>query len=148
MSPARRSYNLAPTPATDRADDWRDSALCIGVDPEWFFVDGSKWALHPADEARAKAICADCPVVAECLAFAIKRGDKDSVAGGLTPKERDALIRKPRRPSTRGAKPAMKCVNGHDTSQPGSRLPNRDCRQCARDRSARQRAKQKKAQAS
>ena len=24
MSPARRTYNLAPTPATDRADDWRD----------------------------------------------------------------------------------------------------------------------------
>ena len=150
MSPARRSYNLAPTPATDRADDWRDHAACVGEDSELFYVPGDAWSNHPEQQALLKAICDRCPLATfeACLKDAIERNDKHAWRANTTPAERDSLRRKAKRPSTRGAKPAMKCVNGHDTSQPGSRLPNRDCRQCARDRSARQRAKQKEAQAS
>ena len=148
MSPARRSFNLAPTPATDRAEDWRSSAACTTVDPNLF--DPALYDMrHGGKEqavAEALAVCASCPVRQQCLEALFD--DKWLILGGTTPEERARLRRKPRRPSTRGAKPAMNCVNGHDTSEPGSRLPNRDCRQCARDRSVRQRAKQKEAQAS
>ncbi|HEY9497267.1 MAG TPA: WhiB family transcriptional regulator [Intrasporangium sp.] len=99
MSPARRTFNLAPTPATDRADDWRDDAACLDVDPELFFTGGypSAWGKHPEDAARAKAICADCPVVAECLTHAYEVGDGHSIRGGLTPSQRDRLRRKAKR---------------------------------------------------
>ncbi|MFF2227681.1 WhiB family transcriptional regulator [Streptomyces globisporus] len=42
--------------------DWMDSAVCAGVDPELWF---------PTSDPghKAKAICADCPVLAECKAF-------------------------------------------------------------------------------
>ena len=153
MSPARRSFNLAPTPATDRAEDWRHNIPpCANVEPELFYVPGDIKAWERPEHAEQLAIvrglCGPCPLRSDCLAGAIEQGDKHTFRGNTTPAERDSLRRKAKRPSTRGAKPAKKCVNGHDTSQPGSRLPNRDCRQCARDRSARQRAKQKEAQAS
>ena len=148
MSPARRSFNLAPTPATDRAEDWRDSALCIGVDPEWFFVDGSQWAKHPAEEARAKAICADCPVIAECLENAYATNDGHSIRGGLTPHERDKARRNAKRASRIKPPDPGRCRNNHDLTAPGARYANRNCRQCALDRQARVRSKQKEAKAS
>ena len=44
--------------------DWTESAACRGMDPNWW---------HPprgGDALKAKAICATCPVTAECLADA------------------------------------------------------------------------------
>lgn len=55
------------------------------LDPEWWF-----------DEEMtevAKAICNSCPIVNECLRFAIQEGIKDGVWGGLTPSERGILGR-------------------------------------------------------
>lgn len=40
---------------------------------------------------EAKAICATCPVQAQCLKFAIDNDERDGVWGGLTAKERKAL---------------------------------------------------------
>ena len=148
MSPARRSFNLAPTPATDRADDWRDRAACLTVDPEWFFVDGDKWGKHSDDEARAKAVCDGCPAVAECLKEALAQGDGHSIRGGLTPNERDRLRRNANRP-TRAQRPKpTKCAKGHDVTLPGARYANGMCVECTRGRNARWRAKQKEAKAS
>ena len=67
-------------------------ALCVGMDPEFFFpLPGGALGI-----AAAKAVCAECPVRAECLAFALGFGDNEpgAVYGGLTGEERDALARR------------------------------------------------------
>lgn len=46
---------------------WTKDAACATTDPDAFFPD-------PSDKdtaARAKAVCAGCPVRAECLQFAV-----------------------------------------------------------------------------
>ncbi|MGH8898415.1 MAG: WhiB family transcriptional regulator [Egibacteraceae bacterium] len=74
---------------------WRDKAGCLGMDCELFFPLGST---GPALEqiARAKAVCQDCPVVHECLEWALGTG-QDGIWGGLTQDERRALRRARRR---------------------------------------------------
>lgn len=65
---------------------WRDRAACAGMDVRVFYT------LQPA---KAKAICARCPVRAECLAVAMffERDAlrRHGVWGGLTPGERERL---------------------------------------------------------
>lgn len=69
--------------------DWRHRAACRDVDPELFFPVGSAGPAQ-VQTARAKAVCARCPVVAECLGFAV-RALAEGVAGGLTAAERGRL---------------------------------------------------------
>jgi len=78
--------------------DWRHQALCRGFDPEiWFPVGDGGPALIQA--AEAKAVCAACPVQADCLAFALESGCSDGIWGGLDVDERRAF----RRPRARTA---------------------------------------------
>lgn len=48
--------------------DWRSSAACHGVDPDLFFP---KEGTGCNAGKEAKAICATCPVRAECLEHAL-----------------------------------------------------------------------------
>lgn len=43
---------------------------------------------------RAKRVCTTCPVIQECLAYALARTETQGVYGGLTPDERAGLFRK------------------------------------------------------
>jgi hypothetical protein len=43
--------------------------------------------------SRAKAVCATCPVAAECLTWAIESNQPEGIWGGHTPKERRAIRR-------------------------------------------------------
>jgi WhiB family transcriptional regulator, redox-sensing transcriptional regulator len=61
---------------------WRDLALCLEVDPELFFPAPGENP-HPA-----RRVCAQCPVSAQCLDYAISTGQRFGVWGGLTPEER------------------------------------------------------------
>lgn len=64
---------------------WRESAACLEVIGEVDFFPS------PDDEvsiARAKAVCAACPVIEECGVFALETGQVDGVWGGLTARER------------------------------------------------------------
>lgn len=70
---------------------WRDRALCREVDPDLFFPPGDG-PLGQRQIAQAKAVCAGCPVIAECLAFALTQLPH-GIAGGTTPAERVALRR-------------------------------------------------------
>lgn len=72
--------------------EWRERAACRDEDPELFFPIGDG-ALAQAQMERAKAICARCPVVRECLAWALKTGQDAGVWGGLTEQERRQLRR-------------------------------------------------------
>jgi WhiB family redox-sensing transcriptional regulator len=66
--------------------NWRDRAACRSADPELFFPVGDDGPAL-AQVAAAKAVCARCPVVAECLSFAMVVLP-EGVAGGLTVQER------------------------------------------------------------
>ena len=69
--------------------DWRDAASCRASDPDVFFPDGE----DVEGIARAKAICATCPVREDCLTFAVELNQTDGIWGGRTPAERRRLRR-------------------------------------------------------
>ncbi len=65
---------------------WEENARCHQYDPEVFF------APKASAERRAKAICARCPVMADCLSFALQARMEFGVWGGMTWKERKGLL--------------------------------------------------------
>ncbi len=70
--------------------DWTTRAACRATDPDELFVQG-------AAQNRAKAVCSGCPVRTECLADALDNRVEFCVWGGMTERERRALLR--RRPN-------------------------------------------------
>jgi len=70
--------------------DWAIEAACRTTDPDSLFVQG-------AAQNRAKAICVGCVVRTECLADALDNRVEFGVWGGMTERERRALLR--RRPN-------------------------------------------------
>ena len=85
----------APRPTTAAeplSGDWRHRAVCRDVDPEWFFPTAEKGPVHDAEVERAKGVCAQCPVRAQCLDDALARLPY-GIAGGLTEGERRGLKR-------------------------------------------------------
>lgn len=78
---------------TSAEDDWRHKALCRYVDPEIHFPVGTS---GPAllRIAEAKTVCGRCPVVTECLNWALETGQDAGVWGGMSEDERRALKRR------------------------------------------------------
>src|SRR5882672_217267 len=72
--------------------DWSAQAACRTTDPDELFVQG-------AAQNRAKTVCSGCPVRTECLADALDNRVEYGVWGGMTERERRALLR--RRPEVR-----------------------------------------------
>lgn len=68
-------------------DDWSAKAACRTTDPDALFVQG-------AAQNRAKAICLGCSVRTECLADALDNRIEFGVWGGMTERERRALLRR------------------------------------------------------
>ncbi|WP_113701453.1 WhiB family transcriptional regulator [Nonomuraea lactucae] len=63
---------------------WLRGGACRSSDPELFFP----LAPSPAQEARAKAVCATCQVLEQCRSYALRAGESEGIWGGLTPAER------------------------------------------------------------
>jgi WhiB family transcriptional regulator, redox-sensing transcriptional regulator len=81
--------------------NWRHRAVCKDEDPELFFPIGEehtsgKTPTAPVrlQHAKAKTVCARCPVVSDCLDWAVTTGQGFGVSGGMTPDERRALKRR------------------------------------------------------
>ncbi|MGV9255643.1 WhiB family transcriptional regulator [Streptomyces sp. NPDC003697] len=70
--------------------DWAERGTCRVGNPDDLFVEG-------AAQHRAKAVCTGCPVRTECLAYALDQRIEHGVWGGMTERERRALLR--RRPT-------------------------------------------------
>ena len=68
-------------------DNWPALAACQDGDPDALFVQG-------AEQNVAKKICRECPVRYECLADALDNRIEYGVWGGLTERERRALLRR------------------------------------------------------
>jgi WhiB family transcriptional regulator, redox-sensing transcriptional regulator len=73
--------------------DWRHRAACRDEDPELFFPVGNS---GPAllQIAEAKTVCRRCPVVSDCLTWALESGQDAGVWGGMSEDERRAAKRR------------------------------------------------------
>jgi WhiB family transcriptional regulator, redox-sensing transcriptional regulator len=69
---------------------WISQGSCLRADPDDLFVQG-------AQQNRAKALCLGCVVRTECLADALDNRTEFGVWGGMTERERRALLK--RRPN-------------------------------------------------
>ncbi len=70
--------------AEDRG--WPSKALCRKTNPDDMFVRGAK-------QRQAAMICRHCPVVQECAADALDNKVEFGVWGGLTERQRRALLK-------------------------------------------------------
>ena len=65
---------------------WVAQARCRGADPDELFVRG-------AAQRKAAVICRHCPVIAECGADALDNRVEFGVWGGMTERQRRALLK-------------------------------------------------------
>mgnify|MGYP001458295404 CR=1 FL=1 len=68
-------------------EDWIAEAACRTTDPDELVVQG-------AAQNRVKAVCMTCRVRTECLADALDHRVEFGVWGGMTERERRALLRR------------------------------------------------------
>ncbi|MEY5145006.1 MAG: hypothetical protein RL745_373 [Actinomycetota bacterium] len=78
--------------------DWRHASACRDADPELFFPIGTTGPALVQIE-QAKAICRTCPVIDECLQWALDAGEEAGVWGGTSEDERRLLKRRAYRPA-------------------------------------------------
>ena len=65
---------------------WVSSARCRSTDPDRLFVRG-------AAQRKAAVICRRCPVITECAAEALDNQMEFGVWGGMTERQRRALLK-------------------------------------------------------
>jgi len=68
-------------------EQWALQGACIDAEPDALFVRG-------AAQQLAKQVCMSCPVIAECLADALDNRTEFGVWGGMTERERRALLKR------------------------------------------------------
>lgn len=73
----------------DDNGEWREHALCRGMDPDKFHPE--RWAQQKVRDA--KAVCAKCPVATDCLEYALKNAEKIGIWGGTSEVERVRIRR-------------------------------------------------------
>jgi WhiB family redox-sensing transcriptional regulator len=98
-------------------EPWMQDAACAQTDPDMFFP-------TPGDHAsEARAVCAVCPVRDECLAYALRTGQRIGIWGGMSAAERSRI----------GAEPTRACVDcGADIGDRTTRA--RRCVRCSNRR--------------
>jgi WhiB family redox-sensing transcriptional regulator len=76
---------------------WQDDANCKGLDTNIFFPEVFGDQQNGMIWEQAKRICHECSVTDECLKselpFEQASGRRNGMWGGLTPKERDQLVK-------------------------------------------------------
>ncbi|MFV0425511.1 MAG: WhiB family transcriptional regulator [Beutenbergiaceae bacterium] len=68
-------------------ESWTASAACAGRSPDELFVQG-------AAQREVREVCFECPVRLECLVDALDNRIQFGVWGGMTERERRALLRR------------------------------------------------------
>ena len=94
IKPAARRTTINPSADTilhgaeaEARIAWVSQARCRQTDPDELFVRG-------AAQRKAAVICRHCPVIAECGADALDNRVEFGVWGGMTERERRALLRR------------------------------------------------------
>jgi WhiB family redox-sensing transcriptional regulator len=76
------------------SDDWRGESICARhPNPDLWFEENAP--------AEAVALCRTCPVIGQCLTWALSVPSLDGVAGGLTGAQRRTARRRTRNPDRR-----------------------------------------------
>jgi WhiB family redox-sensing transcriptional regulator len=87
-SPQMNTTRRGRRPAAQRPVDWKTRSECRGADTDDFF------STTTAEKDRARALCAKCPVIAECL-IEHRATDEEiyrwGIGGGLDAHQRRAL---------------------------------------------------------
>ena len=80
----------------------KDEPLCSQVDPELFFPEEKEYSktAYYVNVKAAKEICSNCPLITECLEYALVNHPIQGLWGGLTEKERYNLLRNNRKRSS------------------------------------------------
>jgi len=92
IRPAARRTSAAPLHGSIQGAEgegriaWVSRALCRSTDPDELFVRG-------AAQRKAAVICRHCPVMAECGADALDNRVEFGVWGGMTERQRRALLK-------------------------------------------------------
>ena len=75
----------------ENTEPWMADALCASIGGDFWFPDRG----HGDERVtrRAKAVCRDCPVRAECLDYALRNAEPYGIYGGTTPFERRKMTR-------------------------------------------------------
>ncbi len=72
---------------------WQEDAACRGLRTNVFFLAAGERGTAAMDrEEEAKAVCRDCPVIAQCRQYAVDTREPYGVWGGLSPHERVARL--------------------------------------------------------
>ncbi|WP_369265928.1 WhiB family transcriptional regulator [Streptomyces harbinensis] len=79
--------------------DWRHNAICRDEDPDLFFPLSNTGPGRLQTEV-AKAVCHQCPVMAQCRQWALESRQDFGVWGGMSEDERRVLNRRAARRRT------------------------------------------------
>jgi WhiB family transcriptional regulator, redox-sensing transcriptional regulator len=72
---------------------WQTQAGCRRSEPAWFFAtDTERASVRASREAKAKAVCLQCPVLQQCRAYALTVQEPWGIWGALTEDERRGII--------------------------------------------------------
>jgi WhiB family transcriptional regulator, redox-sensing transcriptional regulator len=84
---SKTDVNVAEiTTVADERTAWVLQGLCLTADPDQLFVRG-------AAQRKAAALCRNCPVKTECLADALDNEVEFGIWGGMTERQRRALLK-------------------------------------------------------
>ena len=76
--------------------EWQFEGACRKVDPTLFFhPEGERGAARRRRAEAAKAVCATCPVMKQCLEQSLAVREPYGVWGGLSEDERSAMLARP-----------------------------------------------------
>lgn len=98
LATSRRFPTIDPSGIGRDGEDlsWQNHAACRDADPELFYPEPGP-GMHE-QVAEAKALCAGCPVRADCGAYALRTRERFGIWGGQADRQRRATRRRTRRP--------------------------------------------------
>ncbi|QFG68533.1 WhiB family transcriptional regulator [Ornithinimicrobium pratense] len=82
-------------PSAEGPGEWWQRAACRDRNAELFFhADHERGPSRAVRTAKAKAVCGTCPVIVQCLAYALGNREPYGIWGGLDEQERARLVRR------------------------------------------------------
>ena len=72
--------------------NWQESAACRDLPVDWFFPEAGANSWH--DLRRAVAVCETCPVIEDCLKYALSFGYRalPGIWGGTSENQRHGML--------------------------------------------------------
>lgn len=75
--------------------DWQMDAACRGQDTSQFYhPENERGPSRARRERQAKAVCSGCPVLQNCLRWALAAREPYGVWGGMSVEERELILAK------------------------------------------------------